>query len=148
MANYKLPTESVFLRELAVREFNFQYKRNIDPALCTIKSIAAGYGCSHGYEITTNQTDDHLRLRLYFTLAEMDSFLPYRLETDSSMIQGELGDEIYVTIGTINQYYIDSGTYRFRTMTTSSGSTVLVHYMDGLAMTFMDGTNVEYVAAV
>ena len=142
---YKLAPESQFLRTLAVREFNFQYKRNIAPGLCNIKSIAPGYGCTHGYEIESLRQGDHLRMRMYFNLGELDQFQPYRLETDTTFAKGTLGDENYVMIGTVNKYYVESGTYRFRTMAITEDDTKLLHFMNGEVMQFMDGSNTEYV---
>ena len=146
--DYKLPSESVFLRDLAVREFNFQYKRIIDPKLCSIRSIVATYGCTNGYEITTLDQADSLRLRMYFNLDEMDNFLPYRLETDSTIVQGGLGDEIYVMIGTINRYYVDSGVYKFRPIASAAVSDLLMYYVEGEVMQYIDGSNVEFLNVV
>ena len=144
--DYKLAPESQFLRDIAVREFNFQYHRDIDPILCTIKSIVGGYGCTHGYEIESMREGDHLRLRMYFNLGDLDQFLPYRLETDKSFATASLGDEVYVTIGTINQYYVDSGTYRFRTLNTTTSDDKAIHFMNGEVLQYTDGGIAEYAA--
>lgn len=143
--DYKLQSESSFLRELAVREFNFQYQRSLDHKLCTIKTIVPNYGCTHGYEIETMDVSDHVRLRMYFNLDDKDNFLPYRLETDNRIIQGDLGDEIYVMIGTINRYYVESGTYKFRPIATAAINELLMYYNEGEVMQYMDGSNVEFL---
>lgn len=146
MSKYKLEKESKFLRRMAVREFNFQYQRNIDPELCNIKSIRGSYGCKHGYEIESLREGDHLRLRMYFNLGDNDQLLPYRLETDDTFAQLTLADEVYVTIGTVNQYYVESGEYRFRTMTASAeDSAKVMTFMNGEVIQTMDGGTLEYV---
>ena len=146
MSKYKLEKESKFLRRMAIREFNFQYHKNIDPDLCNIKSIRGGYGCKYGYEIVSLREGDNLRLRMYFNLGDNDQLLPYRLETDNTFAQGSLADEVYVTIGTVNQYYVESGEYKFRTMTTSAeDSTKTMTFMNGEVFETMDEGILEYV---
>ncbi len=107
-------SEKVFLTELAVSRFNEQYGRSIDPAGCTIFSIVPNYGEAYGYEIATITTGDNLRLRIYFSLQNLDNLNPYRLEVDTTLIEGALGVEVYVSLGTVNSYWLDSGVYKFR----------------------------------
>lgn len=147
MKKYKLEKESMFLRRMAIREFNFQYHKKIDPTLCDIKSISPGYKCSHGYEIESLREGDNFRIRLYFNLGDNDQLLPYRLETDDSFSKGSLGDEVYVTIGTINQYYVDSGEYRFRTLSSVEDETNMLHFMNGEVFQTIDGRILEYAGS-
>lgn len=109
-----LKSESQFLIDLAVSTFNSQFGRNISPAGCEIKSILPDYGTSYGYEISTKITTDYLRLRIYLTLETMDRLFPYRLETTSEKNVEALGDEVYVALGVVNQFYLNEGIYRFR----------------------------------
>ena len=146
MVNYKLEKESKFLRRMAVREFNFQYHRDINHELCNIKSIPGNYGCNHGYEIESLREGDNLRLRLYFNLGENDQLLPYRLETDNTFAKGGPGDEVYVTIGTVNQYYVESGEYKFRTMSApAEDNAKTMTFMSGEVFQTLDGGILEYV---
>ena len=145
MITSKTQNERKFLIDMAVREFNRQYRRNIDPKFCTINSIRATYGCTHGYEIKTIVENDFLRLRIYFNLQRYDKFCPYRLETDETDIPGRLGDEVYVMIGTINNYYVDNGIYRFRWLGDDPLSDDYFLFMSGEHVEFMTGEKVKYV---
>lgn len=137
--------EREFIIDLAVSRFNLQYKKKIDPKDCLVKSIVGNYGCFYGYEIDSIRVDDFLRLRIYFNLGGLDSFLPYRLETDKTMSEGALGDEIFVTIGTVNRFYKDEGIYKFRPMSDEELRDDYVHFMDGEMIHFMDGGAMTYV---
>lgn len=148
MALTKSQQEKVFLIGMAVREFNYQYRRKIDPTVCVIKSIRPTYGCKFGYEINTIREDDQVRLRVYFNLEHLDSFKPYRLEVDESDIPGELGDEVYVMIGTLNNYYVDSGTYRFRWLEPDASQMDYMLFMSGEHIEFLSGEKATYVETV
>ena len=130
---------------LAVDKFNSQYGLNIDPDECTIVSIRSNYGCTYAYEIDTNRTDDALRLRMYFNLLNQDGLGDYRLEVDETFLKDQLGDEVYVAIGTVNSYYLDSGIYRFRTIGGAVYSELVMLDTDGAIMEFAEGGNFEFV---
>lgn len=142
-----LKKEREFLIDTAVDLFNRQYKRNIVADECTIVSIRPNYGCKYGYEIDTKRVDDNLRLRLYFNLEDFDAFGSYRLEVDENMLKGRLGDEVYVVLGRVNRYYVDSGTYKFRPIGGPVYNERVFKDMDDVAMQFMDGDNIEFIDA-
>lgn len=142
---YALQSEELFLLNTAVKAFNKQYGRTIDPQLCTIRSVTPAYGKTHGYEITTARTDDFLRMRLYFSLGKLDAFSPYRVELQGEVAAGSLTDEVYVATGVVNQWYVDSGTYRFRWMGVHPHELLRFDDMEGVPMNWMDGEKAEYV---
>ena len=112
-------TEKQFLIGLVLRRFNEQYARNILAANCEIRTIPLRYGFNRSYEIYTVRTDDNLRLHMHIQFEGSDSLSNYRVEVDSILTQlpassGNLSDEVYVTTGTIDPYYINSDTYKFR----------------------------------
>lgn len=140
-----LPTERNFLINMAVRLFNEQYGRKIDPASCTLETIDSTYECNYGYEIRA--LHDSLRLRIYFTLGDIDFFAPYRLEVDTTYLPGGLGDEVYVMLGTVQRYYVDSGLYKFRKNYVADISVFdYIDDMNGIGLTFMTGESMQYVA--
>lgn len=141
----KLVSEREFLIQLAVRQFNYQYKKQIDPTRCGVKSIRGNYGCTFGYEVDTIRENDHLRIRVYFNLLNQDSFEPLRLEVDDTFTTNELGDEVYVMIGTVNRYYIDSGTYKFRQIQEDPSRFEYMYIMDGDLFEYMSGEPARYV---
>ena len=146
--SYKLQSEELFLLNTAVKAFNKQYGRSIDPQLCTIRSIPGAYGKTYGYEILTARTDDFLRLRMYFSIGGLDAFSPYRIELQGDTAVGSLADEVYVMNGVVNRYYVDSGTYRFRWIGPQPHELLRFDDMDGVPMNWMDGDKVEYVELV
>lgn len=109
-----LLTEKQFLINLAISRFNEQYGRDIDPTTINIKSISPNYGSDLGYELQTLRKTDYLRLRMYLSFSRVDGVMPYRLEVDKTFIPDALGDEIFVTKGSVNRYYQDAGIYKFR----------------------------------
>lgn len=127
----QLKPEKKFLIELALHEFNQQYQKNIKAEDCAIRSIKPAYGAKYGYEIDTVRTDDYVRLRMYFNLEGINKFKPYRLEVDKTLAPGQLGDEVYVTIGTVNHYYLDAGIYKFRWMNEDLSRYKFLMYMSG-----------------
>lgn len=141
-----MPSEKVFLITLAVNSFNEQHGRAIDPAQCTIYSIAPNYGKTYGYEIVTIATGDNLRLRIYLDLGGLDSLNTYRLEVDTSYIEGALGDEVYVSLGTVSSYYFDAGIYKFRWINPDPAYYSFFESMAGDRFQFMNGQDFQLVA--
>lgn len=127
----KLKSEREFLIDLALHDFNQQYKKNIKSEVCAIRSIRPAYGTKYGYEIDTIRTDDYVRLRMYFNLEGINKFKPYRLEVDDTLAPGTLDDEVYVTIGTINPYYLDAGIYKFRWLNEDLNRYKFLMYVSG-----------------
>ena len=143
-----LQDEQAFLIGMAVSQFNSQYNRDIDPEACSIHSIEPDYGTDLGYEVKTNLTSDYVRLRMYLGLERRDAIQAFRLETDKSMIVKNLGDEVYVAMGSLSSMYIDNGIYRFRWIDEPISNEVQVTAMDSSAVTFMDGEQLTFMETV
>lgn len=139
MAIDTFPSEKDFLRRLAVDRFNLQYGKNVDYTRCFIHSIEPNYRRELGYEIVTARPDDYLRLRIYFDITEIDSFRPYRLETDEKFKVGYVGDEVFVSLGTVNPYYRDEGIYNFRWIAPDPELDEVLLYVGGGGVGLMSG---------
>ncbi len=145
MATGSIKEEKKFLKGLAVSMFNTQYGKNILAEECSIVSIRPNYGASLGYEISTMVLNDHLRLRVYFSMGASDSLQKYRLEVDEAFINRKLGDEVHVATGVLNRGWIEQGIYKFRWIAMDIGSINAVQFMSGEPITFTDGGVLEYV---
>jgi len=145
MAVGTLQTEKEFLIALAVSQFNDQYNRDIDPAACTVYSIEPDYGTDLGYEIKTNVTTDFVRLRMYLGIERRDAIQAFRLETDKTLVVKNLGDEVYVAMGSLSSNYIDNGVYRFRWIDAPISTDVPMTYLDGAAFSFMTGEPLTFM---
>ncbi len=143
---YVSDEEKQFLKEQAVRMFNAQYGKNINPIACGIKSIPGNYECRLGYEIWTDDSDDFLRIRFYFDLLDSFSFAPYRLELDRFAINGNLGDEIYVAVGAMPMSLKDTGTYSFNWIDGTSDLENIITYLDGTPIQYLAGGYMTYLA--
>lgn len=105
--------EKHFLIDFALGKFNLQFNRNLQVADFDIFSILPTYDTIRGYEIFTLTPGDNLRLRIYFNYGDHDGLGDYRLEVDNSEINSGLGDEVFVAIGTVDNYYMFSGMMSF-----------------------------------
>lgn len=106
-------TEREFLIQLALGQYNQQYGRNFQAADFDIMSIDQRVNFDLSYEIFTVRLDDHLRLRVHLLLSDGDGLGPYRVESDGTDGVQTLTDEIFVALGRVDQYYKDSGVYKF-----------------------------------
>jgi hypothetical protein len=140
-------TEREFLIKFGVAFFNGQYGRNIDPAVCDIRSIDTGNGSDISYEINTNRTDDHVRLRMHLRFAKVNNLTTYRLDVDGSGGVGTLADEVFVTTGTIDQYYKDSGMYKFAPIINDEARLPAILTEDGTALFLENGDFLELEGA-
>lgn len=111
-------TEADFLKSLAVNNYNKQYSKSFNISDFCVTSIDAITGFKYGYEFNTMVDDDFVRLRMYFNLTQRDYLSPYRVEVNYPSQTGSLGDEVYVCIGEVDRYYLDSNQYKFRSIDT------------------------------
>lgn len=105
--------EKQFIIQFALQRFNKQYKRKLKLKDFDAKSIPPNRFSQLAYEIFSVRLDDYVRLRLYLNFHRYDNVGPYRLEVDGTEGVGVLGDEVYVCHGTIDRFYVESGTYKF-----------------------------------
>lgn len=137
-------TEREFLKKLAVDMFNAQYRKSVDWTTCGVRSILPTYGTTHGYEIETVRSSDFVRMRMYFNLAGLTDFSPYRIEVDSTYINDELGDEVYVTMGKVDPMWVEDGIYRFRWLTEDTSAFEMLTFVeDDSFIQFMDNDHIR-----
>lgn len=142
---YQLQTESEFLKKLVVDAYNRKYGKKIDPEQCSIRSITPSYAKKYGYLITTTRTDDALRLKFFFDFGTSDQVANFRLETDGVIRPASLADEVFVATGTVNDWYLSSGTYRFRWIGPKPEDVTRVFDVSGAPMVWMDGSPMNFV---
>lgn len=133
--------EKDFLIGLALRQYNDQYNKSFVVDDCDIVSIPNNIKSDLAYEIVNMRTDDFFRLRMYLNIAEKDEISPYRIEVDGSGYTYALGDEVFVSSGTVDRYYRDSGTYGFLTITEEMGIDAILSE-DGIPIISEDGIHI------
>jgi hypothetical protein len=111
-------SEVLFLTTLAVNAFNEQYQKSFTPNDFCIFSITPAPGFHLGYEIVSVRDGDFLRLRIYLNIGKCDQLSKYRLEVNHPSYENALGDEVYVALGEIDNYYKDSGMFKFNSINT------------------------------
>lgn len=139
-------SEDVFLKTFALKAFSAKYSKKISPEDCIIYSVSPSYGFKYGYEITTINSSDHFKLRLYFNLGLVDTINVIRLENESNMYRkNALGDEVYVITGEISTKYADSGIYNFRWLEAEALQGNMINFMNDDPFQFMDGDYMTWV---
>lgn len=133
--------EKEFLITMAVRKYNEQYARSIDPSQCDIRSIPTRQSYDRSYEIRTNRTDDYVKLNVHLNFGDFDHLYPYRLETEGSGL-GDLTDEVFVTTGTIDRYYQEQNVYKFQTLQYNDQLQLSLLLEDSTPLLAEDGTNI------
>lgn len=107
------PSETDFLKKLIVSQFNEQFATSYLLTDFNIYSIAPKPTQQVGYELTSTQPNNPLKLRAYFNFATNDEVSPFTLGLLSAASLGTLDDEVYVCYGLIDQYYLDENVYKF-----------------------------------
>ncbi len=107
-------SERDFLIKLAVDKYNDQYSTDLVYSDFTIRSIPPNFNTSLGYEIQTDNQLDFLRLRVYLIFGNNTILYDYKLENDTQTGHGTLIDEVFVTLGTMSNYYKVNGIYKFQ----------------------------------
>lgn len=97
---------SQYLINLAVEKYNLELKENKDPSDFNIRPIPLNIRTNLACEVFTKREDDFLRLRLYLVFSDITQLIPYKVEVDRSDSISDLTDEVYVTTGDINFYYV------------------------------------------
>lgn len=105
----------VFLKNAALRHFNIHKKikgaASFKQQDFGIYSVRPAFGFSHGYEIYSRRLDDSLRIQLHFNITKADNLSPFELQLTPPTYDGALGDEVWVTQGTIDNAYFDHQGY-------------------------------------
>lgn len=133
-------SENEFLINLAIKRFNEQHHKNLNPNGFNIRSIEARNYHKIGYEITSNIETDFLIIRIYLNIGSVDKLSNYSLDVlPNTTIKGELGDEVYVAHGTIDRYYLENNIYSFgiienfvssNSITTEDGNAIITEEGD------------------
>lgn len=131
--------EVEFLINLAVSEYNDQYGAAFKPKDFDIKSLRPSVNFDKGYEIYTVRTDDFLRLRMYFAFGNRTDFGPFKLEVDGKKFVAELGDEVFVTLGSVEDYYKNEGIYKFRWIGENPGGLFILADQDKAPIVLANG---------
>jgi hypothetical protein len=125
-------SEADFLKKLAVDMYNSQYGKNLNPIDFCVMSIPTDTGFRYGYEVITIKDDDFLRLRMYFNLEHTQRFKPFQIEVSNPYAERSLSDEIFITSGSLESYYLDSNIYKFREINTCDVNNLLTEDMDDI----------------
>lgn len=116
MAEVRL-SEKEFLITYALKIFNEKYGRNLLVADCGISSVEPTYGATYGYQICTLREDDHVRIFLYFDIGQEAMVHWCRIEDEQNMYRVSApGDEVYVILATMSDYWTKNLIYYFRAM--------------------------------
>lgn len=108
--------EKDFIIQLAVNTFNAQYNQAIEIERCDAKSIEPNERSVLGYEVFTKRLDDFVRLRLYLNFDTTNDISQFKLEVDGTEGSDVLSDEVYVAMGSVNEFYRDTWFYKFKPM--------------------------------
>lgn len=132
-------SESQFLTEMVVREFNYQTGSKLDLEKTVIYSIPPIEGFKYGYEVNTNGFDDTIRLNLYFNIGSTDKVGPFSLEVKPCFRDGVLGDEVYVFKGTVDTANVMFRGYKFRWMGVDTSRYPVLLQTDNTAFRLVNG---------
>lgn len=124
MSNY--PSERDFLINYAVRAFNLNTRSQLKPEECDIRSIPPVQHSTHGYLICTDRKDDNIRIALYFNISQNEGVHWVRLESqENHYATGTPGDEIWVIMATISDFWTNNLIYYFRDVYQGCGGVVI-----------------------
>lgn len=113
--------EKDFLISLAIGQFNRQFGKNLQIADCEIRTIPVRYSAHRSYEVYTSRNDDNVRLHIHMSFGGRDGVRPYTLQVDGTQNgSGVLTDEVYVSVGDIDPYYVNEGIYKFLPLNSTS----------------------------
>jgi hypothetical protein len=97
------------IKELAIKFFNSQFERNLIAHKFDLICIPKKINYPIAFEIFTEDKSDFLRLRVYLSLGKEDNLQEYKLEVNSPYTEGSNTDEVWVALGTLDTYNLESG---------------------------------------
>lgn len=137
-------TESEFIIDIAVRQYNKQFGQNMLISDFELTSIRTRNNYKLGYEIATRRKDDYLKFRVYFNFGTLDFLHPYIEEVDQSYkLTMDLNDEYLVAFGTIDNWYLEEGVYSFRPINNEEMLKEYIALEDGTAILLENGEVLE-----
>jgi hypothetical protein len=111
-----LPTEKEFLKAFCLGQFNYFVRRKGDASVklsdFEIYSIPGDEDHKYAYEVFNKNPGNGTRIHMYLNVAQSDDLSPFQLMLKPPMIIRGLGDEVWVTCGTLHQTHILNTNYR------------------------------------
>jgi hypothetical protein len=97
------------IKLMALTLFNNQFNRNLRVTDFDMICIAKKADYPIAFEAYTTRADDFLRLRIYLKIGKADNLLPFKLEVNAPYHNATSEDEVWVTLGTLDVYHLESG---------------------------------------
>lgn len=97
------------IKAAALRFFGVQFNKQLNPADFAIICVPKKADYPLAFEIFTTRIDDFLRLRVYLQITSSDNFQPFKLEVTTPYVNNSPEDEVWVTLGSLDKYHIESG---------------------------------------
>lgn len=136
-------TAKIFLKNAALRHFNLHKKLKGPNAFKQqdfgIYSVPPAFGYKYGYEIYTRRLDDHVRIQLHFNITRHDNLSPFELQLTLPEYDGTLGDEVWVTKGTIDDAYFQYQGYKLSWVEFDSAELPVILQADNTPLLLVDG---------
>lgn len=145
MSQKQIVPESQFLRQLVVREHNYQTGSDVDWNKTVIYSIPSIEGYKHGYEINTTTIGSTFRLHLFLNIGFTDSLSEGRVEVKPAFKDGVLGDEVFVYRGTIDTAHTGYNGYRLLWMGENFSAFPVLLQVDNSPFRLVDGGLISLV---
>ena len=101
--------EHDYIKELTLKFFNSQFNRQLRPVDFSITCIAKKQDYFLAFEVFTLRTDDFLRMRVYLQMGSSDNLQPFKLEVSSPYYNNSAEDEVWITLGSLDVYHLESG---------------------------------------
>ena len=144
MRRFSVP-EKTFLKDFALRQFNYQFNEKIKSDACDIQSIPPEGDYKLGYEITHLCQGGTFRLRMFLNLGPNDNIAPFRLKVITPYIDGELGDEFFVTSGTVDSAHHDYDNYSFMPLKYEECNLAVINMTNGSPFSLVNGGGILLV---
>lgn len=132
-------SEKDFLKEMLIVPFNFYKGTKLKRDDVNIRSILPVPGYRLGYELTTKRRDDYFKIKAYLNINRGDSLTPFELQLEGATRLGELGDEVFVTYGTIDSAHHLYGGYPFQWIDDLNAGIPLLIQTNGLPFLLTNG---------
>jgi hypothetical protein len=100
--------EHDFVKVLVLSTFNNQFGKHLNDNDFNIICIPKKQDFPIAFEIYTNRTDDFLRLRVYLQIGKSDYLQTFKLEVNPPFHNSTVEDEVWVTLGSIDVYHLES----------------------------------------
>lgn len=138
-------TEKEFLLKMALDKYNAQYGLDIKITDCDIFSIPVRYNANVSYEIYTVNRTDFLRLHIHLLIQNTDVLYDYRIESDpytNRSGENNLTDEVYVAMGVVDIYYVNTGRYQFKPIAEAYDNSNTLLMEDGYELLLESGEQI------